>query len=434
VSGNCFSQPGATGPRRPPTSGNHMCAPDFATGGPGWFETDAGPGGTRQFNQGDRITHCTCELLDAAYAGKNNGIAVSAGCPTREEKFRQDCLTDPYTPQATPTPDAPVKPECLAALSPYKNVQTRQTNNCGAIDCGLGKVMVTSADGKCKCTDQFTDTTQGIPCINSLKSFCPDGDPASSGCGCPPIDVVPLGNDPLCQYLPDDTNWPGLLSGFAVQSRTDVFTTQINATQQLAMLKPNRSMVGPTIYTKSLTAIPAASTSNPPMLRLNAFISKKPPTGGNIDLQVYITSRGTPSGTQPLIHDFAGQVRLNNLTPGTPTAMNIPLFAGSTQATMLSRAFSGKSLNIEYTVQGPSGYTRYVGVGSQAFTGASTVVPITGRAPICPRPSPIDRPVLLTNPLAPLTATPASPGTFALSSGQTALLTDRIPVVSTIGR
>ena len=126
-------------------------------------------------------------------------------------------------------------------------------------------------------------------------------------------------------------------------------------------------------------------------------------------------------------------MRLNNLATGTPTAVNIPLFAGSSQATMLNRAFSGKSLNIEYTVQGPSGYTRFVGIGSQAFVGASTTLPTTGLAPICPRPSPVSttKPVLITNPLAPL-ATPTSPGTFTLSSGLAALLTDRIPVVRTL--
>jgi hypothetical protein len=245
--------------------------------------------------------------------------------------------------------------------------------------------------------------------------------------------VVPLGNDPLCQYVPDDTNWPGLLAGFSTVSRKDVFPTQFNATQQFAMLRPNRSMVGPTIYRNSLTAVPAASTSNPPMLRLNALLSKKPPTGSNIDLQIYITSRGTPSGTMPLTHDFAGQVRLNNLATGTPTAVNIPLFAGSSQQTMLNRAFSGKSLNIEYTLQAPSTYTRFTGIGSQAFIGASTAIPVTGRAPFCPRPSPIDKPVVIANPLAPF-ATPINPGTFALSSGQLSLLTDRIPVVSTISR
>jgi hypothetical protein len=436
--GNCFtvqtSPPIA--PVRPPGSGdNRMCAPEFATGGPGWFETDGPAGAGRPLNQNDRIQHCTCELLDGKYAGRNNAIAVSGGCPTPEEKFRQDCLTEPYQPRATPNPTGEfvVKPACLAGLSPPVNVQTRMTKICNAVNCGPGGFRLTSDDGSCSCIQAPTDPAQGLPCRNSLFAMCTDGDPVNGSCGCVPTDTVPLGNDPFCRYTPDDATWPGLLTGFSVVNTRDLFATQFNATQQFAMLRPNRSVVGPTIFKEALTAVPVASTSNPPALRLNALLSKKPPVGGNIDLQIYITSRGTPAGTLPLIHDFAGQVRLNDLAVGTPTAMNIPLFAGANQQTMLSRAFNGKSLNIEYTVQGPSGYSRFVGIGSQAFVGASTALPTAGLAPICPRPSPIlpIKPVVVPNPLAPF-ATPTNPGTFTLSSGQISLLTDRVPVLRTL--
>ena len=214
-------------------------------------------------------------------------------------------------------------------------------------------------------------------------------------------------------------------------NRADVFPSVIGS-QQFAMVKPNKSLVGPTIFTRSLTKVPAASTSNPPRLRVSALISKKPPTGGNIDLQIYVTSRGTPSGTMPLTHDFAGQVRLNNLVAGTATQVDIPLFAGSSQATMLNRAFSGKSLNIEYTLQAPSGYTRYIGVGAQDFVGATTSRPTTDLAAVCLPPTPTDPigPVYVPNPIAPL-ATPSSPGTFTLSSGNLTLLSDRVPVLRT---
>ena len=111
--GNCFVRIPVATDRSPSSGNNRMCAPDFDTGGPGWFETDGPPGATRQLTQDDRISHCTCQLLDAKYAGRNNGIAVSAGCPSPEENFRQNCLSDPYQPQAMPGPDPVVKPECL---------------------------------------------------------------------------------------------------------------------------------------------------------------------------------------------------------------------------------------------------------------------------------------------------------------------------------
>ena len=152
--------------------------------------------------------------------------------------------------------------------------------------------------------------------------MCTDGDPAGGSCGCIPTDVVPVGNDPFCRYIPDDASWPGLLEDFSVLNREDLFLTQFNATQRLAMLGPRRSMVGPTIFESALTAIPVASTSNPPGLSVVAMVSKKPVLGDNVDLQLYMTSRDTPAGIQPLNHDFVGQARLNDLVPGTPTPVN----------------------------------------------------------------------------------------------------------------
>jgi hypothetical protein len=426
--GFCYGPEGV----RKPSGSNKMCAPDFDTGGAGWYQTDGKPSASRQLTQDDRINHCTCELLDAKYGGRASSLKASVGCPSAEEKFRQDCISQP-DPRSMPNPDAsPVKPECLAALSPPTNLVTRQTKICNAVLCGSGEMRMTYLDGTCGCVTTINDPAQGLPCTNGLFSMCTGEDPNSNTCGCPPLNPGPLGNDPLCQYVPNNTNWPGLLSGFSAIDRKDVFPSVIG-TQQFAMVKPNKSLVGPTIFTRSLTKTPAASTSNPPRLRLNALISKKPPTGGNIDLQIYVTSRGTPSGTMPLTHDFAGQVRLNNLTAGTATQVDIPLFAGSSQATMLNRAFSGKSLNIEYTLQAPSGYTRYIGVGAQDFVGASTARPSTDTAALCLPPTPTDPigPVLIPNPLAP-NATPLNPGTFTLSTGNLTQLSDRIPVLRTL--
>jgi hypothetical protein len=426
--GFCYGPEGV----RKPSGSNKMCAPDFDTGGAGWYQTDGKPSASRQLTQDDRINHCTCELLDAKYSGRASSLKASVGCPSAEEKFREDCIAQP-DPRSLPNPDAsPVKPECLNALSPPTNLVTRQTRICNAVLCGSGEMRMTYLDGTCGCVAVFNDPAQGIPCTNGLFSMCTGEDPNSNTCGCPPLNPGPIGNDPLCQYIPNNTNWPGLLSGFSVVNRADVFPSVIGS-QQFAMVKPNKSLVGPTIFTRSLTKVPAASTSNPPKLRVSALISKKPPTGGNIDLQIYITSRGTPSGTMPLTHDFAGQVRLNNLTAGAATQVDIPLFVGSSQATMLSRGFSGKSLNIEYTLQAPSGYARYIGIGAQDFVGASTARPSTDTAAICLPPTPTDPigPVLIPNPLAPL-ATPASPGTFTLSNGNLTQLTDRVPVLRTI--
>jgi hypothetical protein len=143
--------------------------------------------------------------------------------------------------------------------------------------------------------------------------------------------------------------------------------------------------------------------------------------------------RGTPAGTTPLNHALAGQARLTSLVPGTPTLVDVTLFAGTNQATMLRRAFTGQSLNIQYALVAPSAYTRYIGVGPPDFVGASTSRPADDIAAVCLPPSPIDPigPVLIPNPLAPI-ATPTNPGTFTLANGDLTKLADRVPVLRTI--
>jgi hypothetical protein len=413
-------------------TGNHdtqMCAPDFNTGISDWYETVGPVGTTHELNHDDRFNHCMCELLDSNYAGQTTGF-TPAGCPSAEEKLRQDCLTNPYgpDPHAMPNPEAPVRPECLRGLTPSANIGTWQSRICGAKDCGRGLAAQTDLAGNCSCKPPITDGKQGLPCINGAVAQCTGDDPNSSSCGCAPPNggEAPLGNDPLCQYVPDDASWPGSLNGFFVANPTDAFVTQFNPTQQFVMLAPSKSIVGPTIYRNSLTAVPTTSTTNLAALRVKALITAPPVGSSNIDLQVYITSRGLPSGMQPLTHDFMGSVRLNSLTPGVPTDVSIPL-----DQTRMTRAFSGQSFNIEYTLQN-TGNARFTGIGSQLFTGASTAIPLASRAPVCPKPAPGGGigPVTLPNPLAvALKGTPTSPALLDLSTGQKAVLSDLIPVL-----
>jgi hypothetical protein len=112
------------------------------------------------------------------------------------------------------------------------------------------------------------------------------------------------------------------------------------------MLKPTSSMVSPRFYRRSLTAVPAPG-GTAAKLRVKAML-EAPPSSGNIDLQIYVTSFDLPSGTQRLIHDFMGQVRLTgagqsaNLQPGVPTDVDIPL-----DQNLINRGFSGGSFRIE---------------------------------------------------------------------------------------
>jgi hypothetical protein len=82
--GFCYGPEGV----RKPSGSNKMCAPDFDTGGAGWYQTDGKPSASRQLTQDDRINHCTCELLDAKYSGRASSLKASVGCPIAAEPRR----------------------------------------------------------------------------------------------------------------------------------------------------------------------------------------------------------------------------------------------------------------------------------------------------------------------------------------------------------
>jgi hypothetical protein len=368
-----------------------------------------------------------CQLLDSNYAGATSGL-VPAGCPTAEEKLRQDCLTTPQGPDDKP------RPECLRQLSPPGDLHTWQTRICDKVKCFPGLVMKTTDDGSCNCVaTPMPDIGQGLPCRLGTVMLC-DGSGVDESCGCPTFTrtgpgPVPIGNDPLCRYQTDDASWPGNLDGFTVLSPNDVFMHQHTATERFAMIKPNRTLISPTIYRNTVSAVPATGTSNPAKLRVKTLLTKAPPAGSNVTLQIYATSKDLPAGTQPLLNQLIGQASLNALTPGTPTNVDIAL-----DQTLIDRAFSGGSFRLGYYISATGGgATRYVGVGSQQFIGNNT--PLASPMPICPRPDPTNglATIALYNPLSIATGgTPTVWAPYIISGVTLGLTPDRIQVVRSL--
>jgi len=204
----------------------------------------------------------------------------------------------------------------------------------------------------------------------------------------------------------------------------DATIHQHDATNRFVMIKPDQSAVSPLIYRNSLAEVPAPGGTTPAKWRVRTLISQRPAGSDNIDLQLYATSFGTPSGTQPLVHDFLGQVRLNTLQPGVPTDVDIPL-----NQSLINRAFGGSAVRLEYTVQTPNAYARRVGIGAQSIVGNKTIIPVGSRAPFCPRPAPDNNITLVTAPNPTFTAgvTPTNPiVTFPLSTGLNATVPPRL--------
>jgi hypothetical protein len=422
--------PGAPFSCNSPSGSNQFCAPDFQAAG-GWYQTTAQPGTSNEISKADRFEHCMCQMMSAAYAGVPNAAAkfVPLGCPSPEEKRREDCLRNPQGP--TDAPNA----ACLQELSPSLEVNAWHARICNALQCDPTlQSKETDADGNCSCVKKPPiDTTASLPCSLPNVMLC-DGDIIDpSHCTCQPPDAgkTPIGDNPLCAGgLTNATGWPGSTDSFLVKTAGDIITHQFNASTRLAMLRPNRSAVSPLLYRNSFAAVPATSTTNLAALRINTLLGARP-SSGNVDLQVYVTSFGTPSGTQPLVHDFMGQVRLTgtgtsaNLTPGVLTNVDIPLAQN-----LINRAFSGTSFRVEYTVVAPSGYIRRVGFGDQSFVGTTVATPVASRAPLCPiNPAPDDPIKIITgfNPTWAINETVSNPlVNFTLSSGDLAAVPPRI--------
>jgi hypothetical protein len=403
-------------PDHRPGPGNQYCGSEFENVG-GFYETDGPPGQTNQFTKADRFNHCMCEFLDDSYSGVTGASGFAPlGCPTKAERKRQDCLQNPIDELGRP------RRECLSLLSPPGDVRVWQTRLCEKINCGQGLIKQTSADGSCACVQPPpSDPAKGLPCTAGTRQFCDDL--GVTQCTCLPNDSgsAPMGDNPFCAYRMDAASWPGSLDAFMVRNVGDATVHKQDANNRFVMIKPTQSAVSPIMYRNSLPAVPAPGGASPAKWRVKALVSRAPIGSSNIDLQMYVTSFGLPAGKQPLTHDFMGQVRLNNLPAGVPTDVDIPL-----NQNLIERAFSGTGWRVEYTVQTPVEYARFVGVGPQALIGTTIATPIASRAPDCPRPAPDNGFVLVTAPNPTFLTTPPSEGSpvpvFPLASGWTATI------------
>jgi hypothetical protein len=255
--------------------------------------------------------------------------AGSRPSPSKTERKRQDCLQNPVDEIDRP------RRECLTLLSPPANIAAWQTRLCDKINCGPGLIKQTNADGSCACAQPPTsDPAKGLPCTAGTRELCDSS--GLTGCTCLPNDIgsAPMGDNPLCAYRMDAASWPGSLDAFMVRNVGDATVHRQDPNNSFLMIKPTQSAVSPIMYRNSLPAVPAPGGAIPAKWRVKSLVSRTPVGSSNLDLQIYVTSFGLPAGKQPLIHDFMGQVRLNNLSPGVPTDVDIPL-----NQNLLERAF-----------------------------------------------------------------------------------------------
>jgi hypothetical protein len=350
--------------------GNQMCAPDFAPGG--WYETSRpevvvdGPRLPRELNKADRLSHCLCDVMIAEYGVAGDRSAISAACPTEEERERHNCIMNPHGPHGE------IKRDCIKHLAPALDEDAWRAKACHAVRCPeQGQVPFVAGDGSCDCGR--IDPTTGVlpPCRATEIALCPPDNPGP--CFCQPVDngMTPNGGDPFCGRDVTTPGFVGAKDALILASPSDAFVHQFDATRRLLMVRPGHTSVGlPTFYENTLPNLGTA-------LRTEVVVGARPAVGQNIDLQVYCTNV-----ENNLINAYMGECRLNSLTPGAPGNCDIQL-----NASVLAQCRTG-DFDLEYVLNTASGYTAFTGISKASFIGTLTQTPTSDFIPACPRPSP----------------------------------------------
>jgi hypothetical protein len=349
------------------------CAADFAPTGYYGVTNDVNFGASpRQQNKFDRMLHCLCEAMEPEYRNPAaTTFAVSGACPTQIDQLRQDCLGNPFGPD-----DAP-RPECLSLLDPgERDNDTWGSRICQFALCPAGQSgeAFLQEDGTCGCgTPQRPLGDIGsVGCAwRGEVSYCIEESAPNCLCTNPTYGAIPFGNDPLCRLQP--TAFPGTLDSWVVShpnltnvsriANEDFLTYRTGTVSQL-------SAMSPMIYRNTL---PNIGTT----LRSRTVISRSRPASTNLDLQLYCTNAGNN-----LFHGFMGSCRMNAQTPEVPAWCDITLNTGLRNQ-CLNGAFA-----FDFTVQAPTSYKGFIGVGRFEFGGTLETTPAAQLRPTCPAPDP----------------------------------------------
>jgi hypothetical protein len=351
--------------------GNQMCGTDFAPGG--WYQSSApglvfasGPPPVRELNKGDRLSHCLCDAMIANYGIAGDRSAISAACPTEEERERHNCIANPNGPT-----DA-IDRKCIRHLFPSLDEDAWRAKICHAKRCPDGQVsFIDGGDGSCDCGTINPTTGRLPPCRATEIALCPPDNPGP--CFCQPFDggTTPNGGDPFCGRDVTTPGFVGAKDALTLVNPTDAFIHQLDGTKRALMLRPGHTSVGMTTFFQN--TVPNLGT----VLRTEVSPGARPLQGQNVDLQAYCTNIGNN------VHNaYMGECRLNSLTPGTFSNCDISL-----SASVRSDCMTG-NFDIEYVLNTATGYTAFTGIGSTGFAGTLTQTPANSFIPACPRPAP----------------------------------------------
>lgn len=365
-----------------------------------WYVVGLGRS-ARPMVEDDRIGHCLCDMLEAAYAngtGAAGGIA-STLCPDPQQQRMQRCLDTPQGPDDGPDP------ECMLLAKSHEgpvDPDVMRGRTCEQIQCGADEIQITY-NGKCSCSTLPQVTETSIPCRNGEVSLCWDTDNGVE-CGCTPYEVPNGGlgcqidtTRPLTKgelILPD---WDA-----AYTSRLDELTNvlRVRASTEITTraIDPRQFEVRGDQLRTQLALFEAPATLDPNQVFVQAYYTNLAP----VDLS------GNLSRPAPINNLYLGQCDLSGASVGELTSCDFPLGsisdwseADNSRKADLNLAELDGPFAITYEVFTPSDYASRVGLGPISYAGNTLselpggILPRCPTSPVGPDPGPISwRPVL----------------------------------------
>ena len=304
--------------------GEQRCpAIDFA-GNPGFFTTPSGLDGVRPLTTNDRLDHCLCALTDNGY---NSGdfAASSKMCPTKEEKEKQDCLTNPFDEIDRP------KPECVRYLYPTNiDMSAWYARMCERVRPNCDNDYIT-LDGRCGCNnDPLPAGDRTALCPNRNVTDCgPDATLDMKTCSCQSFDGgdVVWGGTGGCSVLPE--TFPGGIDRWQLTERVwaDQMTLAGTPSTVLRAQAGGTTLVAPAVRMADFER-DIGNALNVTMLAPDALLRSDFPGETNV--------HATIPGLN-LFNEFMGQVVDRNLTRDVPTTTAVSLSSRFRTAFQLAR-------------------------------------------------------------------------------------------------